>query len=33
MGVYMKNLECSLTSAMVSLEYIIVQMHLTPKDS
>ena len=33
MSVYMKNLGCSPTSAMVSLEYIMVEMHLNASDS
>ena len=32
MGVYMKSLGCSPTSAVVSLEYIMVQMHLNAFD-
>ena len=32
MGVYMKNLGCSPISAVMSLEYIMVQMHLNTCD-
>ena len=30
--VYMKNLECSPTSVVVSLKFIMVQMHLNASD-
>ena len=32
MGVYMKNFGCSSTSAVVSLKFIMVQMHLNASD-
>ena len=32
MGVYMKNLGCSSTSAMVNLEFIMVPIHLNASD-